>query len=110
MGMFDTYLPADELRCPSDDHLLSDWQGKDGPCALLLWQEGAAHPVAHLVDEELRLPPEMWERFTLPIRFTIYSYDCPLHKPIVAICTMRDGIWASTELQWPPSAMGSQER
>jgi hypothetical protein len=54
------------------------------------------------VDEEVRLLPEDWERFTLPESFAIYSHDCPQHQPIDAICTTRNGVWSSTELQSPP--------
>jgi hypothetical protein len=104
MGMFDWYRPAGELRCLIDGHLLSEWQGKDGPCALFLWQEGADHPVDQLVDEEVRLLPEEWERFTLPESFTIYSHDCPHHQPIDAIYTARNGTWSLTKLQSPLSS------
>jgi hypothetical protein len=97
MSMFDWYKPATELRCPMCGNLLIEWQGKDGPCALFLWQEGVKYPVDQLADaEEVRLSREERVRFTLPVQFTIYSYDCPDHHPIDAQCGTYEEVWSST--------------
>lgn len=107
MGMFDSYRPTERLRCPVDGNPLLEWQGKDGPCLLLVWQEGTKHPVDHRVDEEVRLSTLDLKSFTLPSRFVIYSFDCPVHQPVFAACATRDGIWTSTELR--PSAVTRSE-
>jgi hypothetical protein len=99
MGMFDWYQPTGRLRCPVDGHLLVTWQGKDGPCAFFLWREGVAHPVDQLADEEVRLSAAQREQWTLPARFIIYSYDCPAHHPVEAICTTHNSIWSSTKIR-----------
>jgi hypothetical protein len=97
MSLFDWYQPADKLRCPVCDSPLSEWQGKDGPCGLFVWREGVKHPVDQLVGaEESRWSPEEWSQFTLPSTFTIRSYDCPNHRPIVAVGEAPDEIWSST--------------
>jgi hypothetical protein len=101
MGLFDVYEPEARLRCPLDGHPLTKWQGKDGPCALLVWREGCSHPVEQQVESELRLSASELDNFSLPSAFTIYSYDCPRHHPVVAVCTTRGGTWASTQLQLP---------
>jgi hypothetical protein len=77
---------------------LNDWQGKDGPCGLFLWQEGEKRPIDQLADEEACLSGEEQRRFTLPERFLFYSYDCPHHQPIFAIGTTENEIWTSTTL------------
>lgn len=98
VGMFDWYRPAETHYCPLDDHPLEKWQGKDGPCRLLIWQEGVKHPVDHWVDEEVRFSASDLEAITLPQTFTIYSSDCPMHHLIVANCTAIDSTWCSTEI------------
>jgi len=101
MGMFDTYVPAGPLVCPMDGTPLIEWQGKDGPCALLVWHEGQRYPTDDWVDEELRQPGTVLE-FMLPPVFRIRCYDCPRHHPIEAICTAVDGVWTETRLLQPP--------
>ena len=108
MGMFDWYLPAGLICCPIDGYPLEEWQGKRGPCLLFLWQEGFKHPVDHLVDEEVRFRPHRWEEFVLPPTFEIYSYDCPIHQPVDAVCTTRDGVWISTEMRELESKRGKR--
>jgi hypothetical protein len=109
MGMFDVYEPEARLSCPVDGHPLTEWQGKDGPCALLVWREGVSHPVEQQVESELRLSASELDRFTLPPAFTIYSYDCPRHQPVVAVGTTRAGTWAATQLQLPSGGRSAGE-
>jgi hypothetical protein len=99
MGFFDWYKPATQYGCPACGLPLKDWQGKDGPCGQFVWQEGEKYPVDQLVDDEARLSVEERQRWMLPPRFLIYSYDCPRHKPIEALGTTQDGVWSSTSLQ-----------
>jgi hypothetical protein len=102
MSLFDWYCPLGDLRCPLDGTPLTRWQGKDGPCLLFVWEEGARHPVDQLIaDEEVRSTPQDWENYDLPESFTIYSYDCPNHHPIDAACHTHDHVWDSTgPLRW----------
>lgn len=101
MGMFDWYRPVEALRCPLDGHTLDEWQGKDGPCGLLVWTDGKKYATDDWVDETVRLSASDLERFTLPPTFTIYSCDCPMHWPILATCVTVDGIWCSTQIYQP---------
>ena len=102
MSLFDWYRPQGQLRCPIDGHPLKEWQGKDGPCSLFVWQEGGKHPVDQLIDdEEVRSHPAEWNRFVLPPVFQIYSYDCPRHKPVEARCSTHDDIWDVTAVKVP---------
>ena len=57
MGMFDWYEPSGALSCPVCSAELSEWQGKDGPCALFVWQQGFAVPVDQNVVENARCQP-----------------------------------------------------
>lgn len=98
MGMYDSYKPAKEYACPVCGTPLKDWQGKDGPCGLFVWQEGEKYPIDQLVDEEVRSSVEE-RQWMLPLRFWIYSYDCPDHHPINALGTTQDEVWSSTTLQ-----------
>jgi hypothetical protein len=103
MGMSDYYVPARPLSCPVDGNLLTDWQGKQGPCFLLRWREGVAMPDYEGVgvDEEWHMPVERREKIRLPPTFAIYSFDCEAHEPIIADCTTVDGVWVSTTIREP---------
>jgi hypothetical protein len=97
--MFDWYRPIAEFKCPICELRLQEWQGKDGPNALFVWQEGIMAPIGQLVDEEVALPLLQRARARLPERFEIYSYDCPRHQPIFARCEAPDGVWTRTVLR-----------
>jgi hypothetical protein len=97
--MFDYYRPAGEQRCPVCLRLLREWQGKDGPNGLFVWHEGTGFPVDQAVDDEIRVDREARNRLALPPRFTIYSYDCPEHQPVDAVCTAAGGVWTETVVQ-----------
>lgn len=95
--MFDWYRPSGSLKCPRCGTPLREWQGKDGPCSLFVWEQGAAHPVAQETDdEEARWTRQERTRFVLPEPFDIYSYDCPKHQPVEAKCRTRGGVWTET--------------
>jgi hypothetical protein len=96
MGLFDTYRPAAEQRCPVCQTPLHMWQGKDGPCGLFVWAENMPAPVDQEAGEECNLEPHDRERVRLPSRFIIYSYDCPEHSPIEAECRAPEGAWTDT--------------
>jgi hypothetical protein len=101
MSLFDHYRPSAELRCPACHRVLREWQGKDGPNGMFVWEQGVRAPVDQAVDEELRLTPDALERVALPERFVIYSYDCPEHQPIEAECRAVDGAWVETNVRAP---------
>lgn len=96
MGMFDYYEPAGALQCPIDRHPLVDWQGKEGPCGLFLWREGIAAPSHERITEESRLSETQLQGIRLPPSFTIYSFDCPVHSPLIATCMTMNGVWSIT--------------
>jgi hypothetical protein len=90
MGFFDTYVPDPALRCPACCGELRNWQGKDGPCLLLTWQQGSG--------EALATDPELDVRgVALPHEFLIYSYDCACFEGgVEAVGCCIDGVWRST--------------
>jgi hypothetical protein len=98
MSMFDYYRPANALHCPICQRLLVESQGKD-PNGLFVWVEGTAHPVDQMAGDDVALDPKARERFSLPRSFTIYSYDCPDHWPIDAVCRASDGVWNETAIR-----------
>ena len=97
MGMFDWYRPAGKFECPVCHTALREWQGKDGACALYVWQQGGAAPVDQACDEECKGLPEITAASRLPAEFAIYSYDCERHC-IYAACTCIDDVWSETSL------------
>ena len=107
MSMFDYYRPASEQRCPFCGRVLREWQGKDGPNGLFVWVQGALFPAEQRVDEDIRVAPSALERLRLPVRFVIYSYDCPDHQPIEAVGTAPEGVWVQTAIR-PPSGPPSR--
>ena len=98
MGMFDWYQPTDDVKCPACGNKLRTWQGKEGPRALFVWRQGLAAPIAQEVDADARLDDRARERFRLPSRFNIYSFDCPDHHPIDAECACVEDVWTTTRV------------
>lgn len=99
VSLFDSYRPKGAFSCPTCGTELLSWQGKDGPCALFVWQEGIKHPVDQLADEEVQTPPDDRYRYILPNKFVIYSHDCSAHNPIEAIGETVGDTWTTTRLQ-----------
>lgn len=103
MGMFDVYEPVPELICPSCSTPLGNWHGKEGPRLCLVFRQGEPDAVGTALDG----PPECralhGDPVRLPAEFRIYSYDCPIHRPVYARCTSEDGTWTRTEII-PPDA------
>ncbi len=95
MGMFDWYRPAGDFECPLCHVALREWQGKDGPNFLCVWQQGCGAMFDQDVPEECRFAPEFVASERLPERFTIYSYDCDRHR-VAATCRTIDGVWVET--------------
>ena len=98
MGMFDWYEPDPPLACPVCGQALSEWQGKDGPCALFVWRQGYAAPLRQCVDAEIRLSDDELKHWCLPAEFWIGSSDCACPFEVVAIGRTEHGIWTSTDL------------
>ena len=95
MGMFDWYKPADLFACPICQTPLKEWQGKDGPRALYVWQQGVPAPVEQACDEECKGLPEVRAASRLPSMFSIYSHDCERHC-VFATCKTQDAVWNET--------------
>jgi hypothetical protein len=97
MGMFDGYRPATQHCCPVCQRPLRQWQGKDGPCGLLVRIEGTPSPIDEVMnDDDIRSDLARLAPHVLPPRFLIYSYDCPEHHPIDAMGHAPDGLWSGT--------------
>ncbi len=101
MGLFDWFEPTVTLICPHCGAGLKGWQGKDGPCELLVWSQGERGPVGQRVDDDIRWSAEELKRFRLPARFLIYTTCCNPRLLVYAICTATDGVWTETRLLEP---------
>lgn len=97
MGMFDWYRPKPAQSCPACGKVLRDWQGREGPGALFVWEQGVTSPVEQPIDDDLRLPPEELATWRLPSRFRIYVH-CRCGKRVDAEGRCRDETWAETSL------------
>ncbi len=95
--MFDTYKPAQVKECPVCGGPLIQWQGKDGPCALFVWEEGFASPTTQEADD-MNISEEERNRVRLPASFEIYSHDCDCQYTVEAICEAINGTWVSTKI------------
>ena len=104
MGMFDHYRPKPELQCPVCRASGLEWQGKDGPCALYVWEPGQAGPVDHLVPDECKWSPEDQAKVRLPVRFEIYA-ECGCPTFLDAVGFTEHGVWTRTELLSPTNAV-----
>ncbi|MGE5181378.1 MAG: hypothetical protein ACM31C_04930 [Acidobacteriota bacterium] len=58
---------------PVCDVALQSWQGKDGPCELLVWQQGHGAPIDQECDPQWRAPD--LGVFRLPATFWIRSTE-----------------------------------
>jgi hypothetical protein len=106
MGMFDWYRPKEVQHCPHCGSELNEWQSKDGPCALFVWEQGKSSPVDQPIDEDARLPEARRALFRLPEVFEIYSYDCKAHHPVIASCQSENGVWTKFEIKVQKSSRG----
>jgi hypothetical protein len=104
MGMFDHYEPEPALDCPVCGAPLRGWQGKDGPCALLLWRQGVAAPVAQAVPDEIKGEPSLVVDLRLPARFEIHAPCCGGRFLVTARCEAPDELWSRTELETADNA------
>jgi len=102
--MFDYYLPKPDIRCPVCGATNLEWQGKDGPCSLFVWEQGQEAPVDQRVDDEWRLPPDARVEHRLPARFEIYA-QCVCPTFLTAIGITEREVWARTELLSPANAV-----
>ena len=95
--MFDTFKPAQVQKCPVCGRVLTEWQGKDGPCALFVWEEGVAWPTSQEASD-MNISDEERKDVRLPEKFEIYSYDCDCPYPVEAVCVTTSGTWSSTKI------------
>ena len=94
--MFDWFEPVPPVPCPFCGFAVEGWQGKDGPCVLLVWRQGAASPVDQRVDADASLDIAERDRLRLPVTFTITG-TCPNDGGTVgARGQCRDGVWIGT--------------
>lgn len=103
MGMYDYYAPDPPLSCRGCGQELTDFQGKDGPCELLVWTEGSAAPAKQLGDPDFRRPPDEIERYRLDQHAGIYT-SCPACDAFTeATAFVESGVWRGTVHGYHPS-------
>jgi len=93
--MFDIYEPEPSLACPWCGQLVKHWQGKGGPCLLLVWHQGERHPVRNDVDEPM--DPKRFSEFTLPPEFDLVGV-CPSHDTVRGVGRCHEGVWDETDI------------
>jgi hypothetical protein len=103
MGMFDWYEPDPEIACPVCGAILTEWQGKDGPCGLFVWHQGNEIAIDQRVPEQMQVDRTN-EDHRLPQEFIIYSDTCSCPTMVKAICKSVDDVWRTTEVITPESA------
>lgn len=96
MGMFDHYQPQPPILWNGAE--LRGWQGKNGPCKLLVWQQGETAPISQRMDAQWRDTPEKLGAYRLPDgEFKIYTYT-PNHAWIEASIVVSNGVWIRSRL------------
>jgi hypothetical protein len=99
MSLFDYYQPEPRLHCPVCRRPLeSEWQGKDGSCAMFVWRQGTAAPIEQRVDDDIRWSENELSRFRLPPMFLIRTRCCGGQFAVEAECKTTDGVWSNTIL------------
>lgn len=98
MSLFDYFIPDPPLHCPACGRELKNWQGKEGPCFQLTWQQGIKFPVA----SDCELTPDSgtnqnWKE-TLPATFLIYADGCACDRLVEAYGTCENEVWVHSEV------------
>src|SRR4051794_31429781 len=96
MGMFDWYEPKPPIASPTTGRPLTEWQGKDGPCALFVWVQGQCAPVDQLASDDAKILDEQRAAFRLPDHFLIYSFEG--EHLWYARCSSIEGTWSTAKL------------
>jgi hypothetical protein len=104
MGMFDYYRPMPDIGCPICGATHLEWQGKDGPCALFVWEQGQSGPVEQMASDDCKISPEKRAEWRLPVRFEIYA-ECQCPTSLAAVGVTEHGVWTRTELLSPTNAV-----
>ena len=97
MGMFDYYHPRPAIICPLCGVTPIEWQGKDGPSALLIWEQGQSAPGGQRIDDDCKLAAHALLDFRLPARFEIHA-NCKCVTQLLAVGMTERGTWTRTEL------------
>lgn len=98
MGMFDWFVPASPLPCSSCGEPLTGFQGKDGPCELLVWREREPSPTNQECDEFWRRSESDRDVLRLPAVFGFHTSctSCGTWMEFTGIC--RNGVWSDSIL------------
>lgn len=103
MTFYDYYKPNPPIACPICGEELEGWEGFDGPCVFVTFNQGA--PGSELppfwndpaVGGGTVLDPSVADE-PHPGEFEISSDSCSCEFPIVARCKSDSGVWRSCEL------------
>jgi hypothetical protein len=102
MGLFDYYVPNPETRCPTCGNVVENWQGKHGPCLLLVWEQGKPNSTGDLIDAEKQ------KTTFLPERFYFTSECCTWNFLAEGRCI--GGTWEETTVEVLPKNANSRIR
>jgi hypothetical protein len=89
MGMFDQFTPIPALKCPFCGCVLERFQGQDGPCQLLTWEQGRATPWSMDSNEDAS---DLHDA-VLPKQFGFYTDCAGCLRWLEFIGVSRDGVW-----------------
>jgi hypothetical protein len=95
VGLHDRYVPVPAIECARCGATITEWQGKNGPCDVVVWTQGNAAPAIDARDD---WPPDP-ERLAvarLPEAFLLYG-TCPTCEAFAnAIGLVERGVWSRT--------------
>lgn len=96
LSMFDWYEPDPPIKCISCDAIPAEWQGREGPNALLVWRQGHRHPIRQRADDEALAGAELLA-FVLPEQFHFYT-TCENGHQLLFGGRTTGGVW--TDCVW----------
>ncbi|MBL0870333.1 MAG: hypothetical protein IBJ18_07150 [Phycisphaerales bacterium] len=94
MGMFDWYTPLPPVPCPWCGRAISEWQGKDGPCAMLVYEQGRAAPVEQRVSADCQVSIQNRDTMLLPSHFRMIGSCCSSEIHVEGESV--DGVWLNS--------------
>lgn len=99
MSMFDYYRPLPAVTCSNCGGTLADLRGRDGPCQLLVFEQGSLEPLDQTREPTFRLTHDEFVRYRLPERFE-FGCTCETCGARVEATggTTADGRWDWTVL------------
>jgi hypothetical protein len=102
MGMFDYYEPTPPIECPNRGESPSGWQGKEGPCALVISE---VHPMRR--SQPISLEARAGTSYRIAGRLIVWAATAAVLVPLAAQADLFVGGGGGVFVPWQGNAGAS---